>query len=361
MRIPEQSHHAIAISYDPIVQITMRAKKEHYGKTGLKSTVVGPYPRVGSECGDKLRRELNRLYEGNGDPELVRSLRKDLTGEVVREMVAAGISLPNSGLIDVHDELTWPLEYADGVRFGGMKKIFHTNIHYRQTVVDGEVRRKQSLIGDLYRAALKAHPVVKLEFPGPFTMAKHSILGKGSPYRDLNNLAQAYARLFREELSGLRDVPLVQFNEPSMIAPRAKIDEIDIVPELYSKMLNGLDVPVAIWTFYGKYSPEALETLLSLPVDVVGLDFVWDTEVDALLRKSSHEKGIGIGLIDSGDRGHIRFEDPNHVLEILTRLRGRVNFEKSFLSCNATLEHLPRDYARRKLALIGEIARRISE
>jgi len=362
LRIPEQSHHAIAISYDPIVQITMRAKKEHYGKTGLKSTVVGPYPRVGSECGDKLRRELNRLYEGNGDPELVRSLRKDLTGEVVREMVTAGISLPNSGLIDVHDELTWPLEYADGVRFGGMKKIFHTNIHYRQTVVDGEVRRKQSLIGDLYRAALKAHPVVKLEFPGPFTMAKHSILGKGSPYRDLNNLAQAYARLFREELSGLRDVPLVQFNEPSMIAPGTKIEDMGIVPELYSKMLSGLDVPVAVWTFYGKYSPETLETLLSLPVDVVGLDFAWDTKLEALLRKGLPcDKGIGIGVIDSGDQGYIQFEDSTRVMERLSRMRGYVDFEKSFLSCNATLEHLPRDYARRKAALIGEIARRISE
>jgi len=326
---------------------------------GLKSTVVGPYPRVGSECGDRLRRELNRLYEGTGDEELVRSLRNDLTREVVREMVAAGIDLPNHGLIDVHDELTWPLEHLDGATFGGMKKIFHTNVHYRQAIVDSEVRRKQSLIGNLYRSALEVHPSVKVEFPGPFTMAKHSVLGKGSPYRDLNDLAEAYARLFREELSGLKNAPLVQFNEPSMIAPRTQIEEISIVTELYSRMLNGLDVSVAVWTFYGKYSPKALQTLLSLPVDVVGLDFVWDTDVDALLRKSSHDKGIGIGLIDSGDRGHIQFEDPSHVLERLSKLKGYVNFERSFLSCNATLEHLPRDYARRKVALIGEIARRI--
>lgn len=335
---------------------------EHYRETGLKSTLVGPYPRVGSECGDKLRKELNRLYEGNGDPELVRSLRKDLTGEVVREMVAAGISQPNSGLIDVHDELTWPLEYADGVRFGGMKKIFHTNVHYRQALVDSEVRRKRPLVGDLYEAALEVHPAVKVEFPGPFTMAKHSVLGKGSPYSDLNDLAEAYARLFREELSTLKNAPLVQFNEPSMTAPGAKIEDIGIVPELYSRMLSGFDLPVAVWTFYGKYSPETLETLLSLPVDVVGLDFAWDTELDALLRKRLPcDKGIGIGMIDSGDRGYIQFEDPTRVMERLSKLRGYVDFEKSFLSCNATLEHLPRDYARRKAALIGEIARRISE
>ncbi len=340
----------------------MRVKKEHYGETGLKSTLVGPYPRVGSECGDKLRRELNRLYEGKGDPELVRSLMKDLTGEVVHEMVAAGIDLPNSGLIDVHDELTWPLEYADGVRFGGMKKIFHTNVHYRQALVNSEVRRKKPLIGNLYKAALEVHPAVKVEFPGPFTMAKHSVLNKDSPYSDLNDLAEAYARLFRDELSSLIDAPLVQFNEPSMIAPGTRIEEIGIVPDLYSKMLNGFNLSVAVWTFYGKYSPNALKILLSLPIDLVGLDLVWDTEVDALLRKtSSHDKGIGFGVIDSGDRGHIQFEDPSRVLERLSKLVGYVNFEKSFVSCNATLEHLPRDYARRKVALISEIARRINK
>jgi len=355
--IPRHHSH----NHDPIVQITMRAKKVHYGETGLKSTLVGPYPRVGSECGDKLRRELNRLYEGNGDPELVRSLRKDLTGEVVREMVAAGISLPNSGLIDVHDELTWPLEHADGVRFGGMKKIFHTNIHYRQALVDSEVQRKEPLVGNLYKAALRLHPRVKVEFPGPFTMAKHSVLGKDSPYRDLNDLAEAYARLYREELSSLKDAPLVQFNEPSMIAPGARIEDMGLLPELYSKMLSGLDVPVAVWTFYGKYSPKALETLLSMPVDVVGLDFAWDTELDTQLRKGlSCDKGIGIGVIDSGDRGYVQFEDPTRVLERVSRMSGHVDIEESFLSCNATLEHLPRDYARRKAALIGEIARRIS-
>jgi len=326
---------------------------------GLKSTVVGPYPRVGSQCGDKLRRELNRLYEGTGNEELVRSLRKDLTREVVREMVSADINLPNYGLIDVHDELTWPLECVEGVTFGGMKKIFHTNVHYRQAIVDSEVRRKKPLIGDLYRVALEAHPSVKVEFPGPFTMAKHSVLGKGSPYRDLNDLAEAYARLFREELSGLKNIPLIQFNEPSIIAPRTQIEETSIVPELYSKMLNGLKLPVAVWTFYGKYSPKILDTLLSLPVDMVGLDFVWDAETDGLLRKCSHDKVIGIGLIDSGDRGYVQFEDPNQVLQRLSKLKGYVDFEESFLSSNATLEHLPRDYARTKAALIGEVARRI--
>ena len=327
----------------------------------MKSTVVGPYPRVGSKSGDSLRKELNKLYEGTGDKERVRALGKDLTEEIVREMISAGIEMPNYGLVDVHDELTWPLEHVHGVEFGGMKKIFHTNTHYKEAIIVDKIKRKQSLLSDLYRAALEVHPTVKVEFPGPYTMAKHSVLGKGSPYTSLDELAEAYAKLFREELSTLKDAPLVQFNEPSAIAPGTGAEKIRMLPKLYSSMLSGLGLPTAVWTFYGKYSPETLKILLSLPVNVIGLDFVWDPEVATLLRKLSENRGIGIGVIDSGDQGRIHIEDSKNVLAKLSSLEGHVDLDKSFLSCNASLEHLPRDYARKKVALIGEVTRRMNK
>jgi methionine synthase II (cobalamin-independent) len=327
----------------------------------LKSTVVGPYPRVGSKCGDSLRKEINKLYEGTGDAERVGSLKVDLTREVVQEMVSAGIEVPNYGLVDVHDELTWPLEHVAGIELRGMKKIFHTNTHYKEAVVTGEIRRKHSLLSDLYNTALQVTPNVKVEFPGPYTMARHSILGKGSPYKNLNELAEAYSRLYREELSKLKGFPFVQFNEPSVVSPGTKVENVRIMQDMYSNMLNGLNVSAAVWTFYGKCPSEVLEILFSLPVDVVGLDLVWDPGVADLIRNHSKEKGIGFGVIDSGDQGRIQMEDQERIVERLSSLRGHVNFDKSFISCNATLEHLPRDYAKRKAALIGEVTRRMNK
>jgi methionine synthase II (cobalamin-independent) len=327
----------------------------------LKSTVVGPFPRVGSKCGDSLRREINKLYEGTGDEARARLLKVDLTKEVVQEMVSAGIELPNYGFIDVHDELSWPLEHVTGVELRGMKKIFHTNTHYKEAVITGEIRRRNSLLSDLYNTALEVTPNVKVEFPGPYTMAKHSILGKGSPYQNLNELAEAYSGLYREELSKMKGIPFVQFNEPSIIAPGAQVESVRMVRDLYSKMLDGLNIPAAVWTFYGKYSSEVLEILFSLPVDVIGLDLVWDAEAVNLIRNHSKEKGIGFGVIDSGDQGRIQMEDQERIVERLSSLKGHVDFEKSFLSCNATLEHLPRDYAKRKVTLIGEITRRMNK
>jgi methionine synthase II (cobalamin-independent) len=126
-------------------------------------------------------------------------------------------------------------------------------------------------------------------------------------------------------------------------------------------MLSGLDVSVAVWTYYGEYSRGVVDMLLSLPVHMIGFDFVWDPSIRSLLSKTSHDKGIGIGLIDSGDRGYIQLEPLEQILNMVSSLKGCVDLDKAFLSSNATLEHLPRDYARRKVALIGEATRRINQ
>lgn len=324
----------------------------------MKSTVVGPYPRVGSDYGDSLRRELNKKPV---DSDLVEKLKRGLTVEVVREMVSAGISLPNTGLVDVHDEITWPLGYVNGVALSsGMKKILHTNTHYKEPVVNGEVTRKAPIVNALYYIASQNSPQVKVELPGPYTMAQHSVLGEKSPYKNLAELAIAYARVYREELQGLKYAPLVQFNEPSVIAFGRNKPDVAMLPEIYATMLDGLGVNAAVWTFYGKYSLETLDLLFSLPVQVVGLDFVWDPDVDALLKRRAVDKGIGIGLIDSGDSGFIVPEDSDALLRRLKGLEDYLDLDKSLLSSNATLEHLPREHAKRKLGLIGDITKRMN-
>lgn len=339
-----------------LIRFTLNNSKSDF----MKSTVVGPYPRVGSEYGSRLRKELNRFYRGEGDEKLIGQLKEDLTREVLQEMVSAGIDLPHYGLTDVHDELTWPLE-VEGIDFGGMKKTFHTNIHYREAVVNGEVKRLKRIVSPLHDVAAREHPNTKIEVPGPYTMAKHSVLDEDAPYKNLKNLAIDYAILLSTELSEFEDVPLIQFDEPSIIAYGKDHGDMGIVPELYQEMLRNVKVPTAVWTFYGFYSPDSLKPLFSLPVDVVGLDFVWDPNVADLLQVLPYDKGIGIGIIDSGDRGYIGLENKDEVIEKVRKLKGLMDLDKSYISNNAALEHLPRDVARQKLVLIGEIARGVSE
>lgn len=322
----------------------------------MRTTITGPYPRVGSKLGNQLRKELNKTGT-DFDCELVQILQQELTKEIVKEQVSAGITLPNSGLTDVHNELTWILEFAEGIEFCGMKKIFHTNTHYREPLAVREVRPKQNLISQSYSIARQICPTAKLELTGPYTLARHTIIGEKSPYINLAELATAYALFLREYVLQQKDATFVQFNEPSITSQKTSQEDLKMLPCIYEKMLEGITAEKAVWTYYGEYSPETLDVLLSLPVDVVGLDFVWHPEVGEFLKHKKTRKTIGIGIIDSGDKGYIGLEDKTEILCRIKQIGEYVDFDKTIFSSNATLEHLPRDYARQKIKIIGELAR----
>ena len=320
----------------------------------MRTTIIGPYPRVGSANGDALRKEMNNFYRGKGDKDAIERLKRDLTVEVVEEMTDAGITTPHYGMIDVHDELTWPLESFEGIEFSGMKKVFHTNTHYREPIVNYKVSRMRPILSNLHKTAMQLCPM-KIEVPGPYTMAKHSVLGSDSPYKNKHELALDYADIYSEEFSKV-DAPLIQFNEPSMIAFGRKHDDIETMHDIYRKMAS-FESPTSVCTYYGKYTPKIVNTLMNLPVDIVGIDIAWDPDVKDMLSKT--HKGINIGLIDSGDRGFMRIENPDDIMKTLKELEKKVDLEHCYLSTNASLEHLPREYARKKVELIGEIGRRL--
>ncbi len=328
----------------------------------MESTIIGPYPRVDSEIADELRKEKKKTCK---NLRLISTLEENLTREVVSEMVSSGIDLPNYGFVDVHDEITWPLESFDGVNInsGQMRKIFYGhNTHYRVGIVNGEIRRKKPVASHLFKRALEVYPRIKLELTGPYTLAKHSILDPDGIYKSVKDLAQAYARLLKEEILSLQnshEIPLIQFNEPSILAsPSHDNSDRFVVRDIYHSMLDGIKIPAALWTFYGKYDDESLELLFSLPVSAVGTDFAWDPGVRNLLKRNSCDKGIGFGVVDSIDRNEFRVQTLDEIISAVKSLDGYVDFNKSYISCNATLKHLDREEARKRLKLISEGARR---
>ena len=326
----------------------------------MRATINGPYPRVGSELGDKLRKAIGKKER----PLVIQKLKEDLTTEIVRELLAAGIDLPNYGFIDVNDELSWPLEDVEGITFGGMKKTFHTNIHHKEIcaltwhkeiIVTGKLHDKP-LINELYSLAVTKSPQgTKLELPGPYTLACHTVIGAKSPYRTIEELAHAYADFYRTTLCSERTAPLIQFNEPSITAHAREHPHLEMLPELYGKLLDCINLPTAIWTYYGSCDEKTLDILLATPVDVIGLDFVWDPTVAERIKKKQTTKGIGFGIIDSGDTQWIGQDDEEAIITTIKDIGNYVDLQRCLITPNATLEHLPRDYAQQRIKLAGQI------
>lgn len=337
----------------------------------MQTTIIGPYPRVGSESADALREERNKYFHGKGNPAVIDALRKQLTQEILHEIDTA-IDLPNYGFVDIHDELDWVPELFEGTRFGGMKKIFHTNRHYRETIVTGELREKP-YCPELYAEAVRTVDKVKVELPGPYTLACHSTLTENAPYANLEELTKAYARALRTIITAFSlahfnparsthtKIPLLQFNEPSLIAYKRTQPIPKDLPNIYAEMIDGFnDIPTAVWTFYGKYTQENLDSLFSLPVGTIGLDLVWDPSIVDWIKTKQPHTSLGLGIIDSGDRADIYLEDKRKVIDNINQLRGRIDLDKTYIAPNATLRHLPRDYAQAKIKLLGEIKQEVT-
>ncbi len=322
-------------------------------KNKMKSTINGPYPRVGSELSDLIRKELNKPQEKQSQK--IETLKTELAKETLNELKTAGIDIPNTGLIDVYDEISWPLEFANGIEFGGMKKIFHTNTHHREIIATGEINLKKNL-------NIQTKAGTKIELPGPYTLACNTIKKGITPYNTILDLAKGYAKFLNELIKPVQEqTELIQFNEPSVIAYKKENFYLEKLQEVYCALLEQIKTKTAVWTFYGKYDEKTLDILLSLPVDAVGLDFVWHPEVLELLKKKSPKQGIGFGIIDCADRGNIFLENTQDIVKKIKELEGCVDFSKSYIAPNATLEHLPRDYARKKAELTAQICQEVNK
>ena len=319
----------------------------------MRTTINGPYPRIGSELTQRLREELEAQYKGESHPTIIQHLQNDVTRELVQELVTAGIDIPNDTLVYANDELSWPLEEVEGITFGGMHKTFHTNIIHKDIICTGEIKPKHC-INTLHSTAVAEH-YVKLELPGPYTLACHTEIGKNAPYKNIEEIAHAYAEFYHGALLSRKKEDFVQFNEPSIIAHKREHPHLEMLPELYQNLLHKVKAQTAVWTSSGHYTQQTIDILFSLPVDIVGFDFVWDPNVETLLKKISTDKNIGFGIVDSGDTGWCGADDKNAIVKTLRSFAGYTYLSKALVAPNATLEHLPRAYAQQKIKLLKQI------
>ncbi|MBI4142002.1 hypothetical protein HY484_03700 [Candidatus Woesearchaeota archaeon] len=325
----------------------------------MQTTINGTYPRVSSDTADKLRKELNKNYNNQSNPAIIAQLQEELTKEIVQEQINAGIDIPNDGLVYAYDEISWPLEEAEGIEFGGMKKTLHTNIHHREIKCTGQIKPKDC-INQLHTLA-KRQRDVKLELPGPYTLAVHTKLQETSPYKNIEQLAHAYAEFYQTTIRARKDISLIQFNEPSIIAYKREHPNLEIISEVYADMLKGVKAKTIVWTYGGIYDRKTIDILFELPVDTIGFDFVWDLNVEKLLKKISTDKNIGFGIIDSGDTGWIGEEDKQKIVKTLKSFAGYTYLSKALIAPNTTLEHLQRTNAREKLRTLREICNEVNK
>jgi 5-methyltetrahydropteroyltriglutamate--homocysteine methyltransferase len=167
----------------------------------MKTTVVGPYPKISEDpTAPNLRSALNRRDAGKISDEELESVYRQTIARVIREQEEAGLDEISDGLIR-WDDLCDPFaRHWSGMSRGGLLRFFDNNTYYRQPIISGPVNHTPATVEDMVVARNYAHKPIKAVLPGPFTLAALSI---DRYYGSQEKLVMALAEALHQEALAL--------------------------------------------------------------------------------------------------------------------------------------------------------------
>lgn len=268
----------------------------------------------------------------------------------------------SDGQLRWQDPLRPLSESVDGLKINAdLTRWFDTNTFYRKPVVTGELELwdsgtfliKQYSEWDNISSGENNRTI---SLPGPYTLAS---LVDDRYYGSKAELIRSFAKVLAKIIRSLKRyrIACVQLNEPSLVyRPGEDIvlrtDDIKATVDAYTRHLS--DMPVEIWlhTYFGDAS-NILPTLLKLPVEAVGIDFI-QTPLDSIESSSFKNKLLLCGCVDARNS---LLEKPSWIADFSSRVRATLNPKGVVILPNTDLKYLPRDYADKKLKAIGDAAK----
>lgn len=215
-----------------------------------------------------------------------------------------------------------------------MKKWFNTNYHYLTPKIEAstDIRVVGTKIFDEYQEAkslgIETRPVIL----GPFTFLQLAEIDDDVNQEKLIiQLTVAYQEVF-SKLDNL-GAKWIQLDEPGLVRDLSA-EQVDVFETLYQNLLADKPLNVLIQTYFGDVR-DVYHSLINLPVDAIGLDFVEGKQTKALLTSGFPEdKILYAGVVNGKNIWRNQFE------QTLQQVKDFQN-KKLVLSTSCSLLHVP--------------------
>jgi 5-methyltetrahydropteroyltriglutamate--homocysteine methyltransferase len=321
----------------------------------MLTTVVGNYPKIPDRPRPpKLRSAIARFDRGEIGADELRRVEDEVTVEVIGEQAQAGLDIITDGQIRWEDDQTYFARRMDGFSISGLIRYFDTNTYYRQPVVEGPVRWRESAVaGDYEFAAVQSPAPVKAAVTGPYTLAA---LSANHHYGSLRELVLALATELRNEVLALEraGAPVIQVNEPAILQQK---EDFPLLRQALEAMMDGVRTEAHLYTWFGDIDG-VYPQILELPFAAIGLDFAkgpanWD-----VIARQPFTKKLGLGIVDARNT---RLESVEEIVGAVRRASAIVSPDMIYVNPSCGLEYVPREVAQAKLARMVEGVRRAGE
>jgi 5-methyltetrahydropteroyltriglutamate--homocysteine methyltransferase len=319
---------------------------------------AGSYPRIGDRPGQqRLRKAYSRWERREITAEGFEKIQRSVVKSAIREQEEAGLDLVTDGQIRWNDPISHLAGKLEGVKIDGLLRFFDTNFYFRQPVITGKLRWKGPWLKEEFAFAKKiSKKTVKPVLTGPYTLAKLSII-QTDAYPHLRDLVMDFAEIMSREIEGLAraGAATIQIDEPAIIHHPNEFTMLrEAVALLAGKKMTSM---LALYTYFGDASA-LYDQLQELPVEILGLDFTYSSELADRVGRDGSDKCLGLGLIDGRNT---RLESKDEIFRTLKKILPRLKGAVCYLNPSCGLEYLPRDKAYRKLVNMAKLKRLFGE
>lgn len=267
--------------------------------------------------------------------------------EVINLQKLAGFTFVEDGKIRWHDAFRPIVESTEGMEVGPLTRWFDTNTFYRRPVITSSLEINLDKFDEFvpYLKGVKQ----KVTLPSPLTFAKMSTdLTTNDFGRTLITTSDLLGKIVSH--LGDRGIKAVQFNEPYL--PYSGCEKRDI-----NYLLNTLGqidrekVETLILHFYFGDASLAIRafTERANSVDILGADF-YKTNVSDLPTEFSRPILAGVINVHS-----TLLEERSAIEKFIDRLSKHAKPGILYLTHNSDLEFLPREFANKKVKLLGDL------
>ncbi len=317
--------------------------------------MVGNYPKISPDAkAPSLRAAISRFDESRITLEELKRVEDEVTREVIQDQVEAGLDLVTDGQIRWDDGQTYFARGIQGFMVNGLIRYFDTNTYYRHPIPEKKLASNGAITVKDYEFAVanSARPV-KAVVTGPYSLARLSQLGC---YDDLRSLVMDLVPILNREAKALQaaGASVIQFDEPSILKHK---EDIDLFAEAIEGVTDGVTATTGVCTIFGDASG-VHSRLFSLPVNIIGLDFVMGQGNYDLIGDLPQEKMLGAGIMDARNT---RLETMEEIAESIKRLSASVSTDRLHVNPSCGLDFLPRPNARAKLVRLVEGAKKAQE
>ena len=319
------------------------------------TTMVGNYPKISPDAkAPSLRTAISRFDESRITLEELKRVEEEVTKEVIQDQVDSGLDLVTDGQIRWDDGQTYIARGIKGFTVNGLIRYFDTNTYYRHPIPENRLQSNGAItVKDYEFAAANSARPVKAVITGPYSLARLSQLGC---YEDLRSLVMDLVPILNREAKALQSAgaSVIQFDEPSILKHK---EDIDLFAEAIEGVTAGVTATTGVCTIFGD-ATGIHSRLFSLPVDIIGLDFVAGPANYDLIGELPQEKKLGCGIVDARNT---RLETVEDIAEAIKRVSGSVSPDRLYINPSCGLDYLPRPNARAKLTRLVEGAKKAQE